>query len=139
MEIIEEPPVPPTLPGDMTEYDMINERDMLYCDSRMNLFIKKGTKYIKVGKEENMGIDVVPGMQKYFEPDWSSGSESSSDSTGAEEISATLHTIDGVKYAIAARDDGQHDIYTYDPENLVVSEPVGILNGDKDCAQFFNV
>ena len=139
MEIIEEPPVPPPLPGEMAEYDMINERDMLYCDSRMNLFIKKGTKYIKVGKEENMGIAVVPGMQKYFERDWSTGSESSSDSSDAVEIPARLHTIDDVKYEIVARDDGQYDIYPYNQEDLMVSEPIGVLNGDKDCAEFFNV
>ena len=139
MEIIEEPPVPPPLPGEMAEYDMANERDMLYCDSHRNLFIKEDNTYVKVGKEENMGIAVVPGMQKYFESDWHTGSESSSDSSGAEEISATLHTIDGVKFAIVARGDGQFDMYPYDPENLMVSEPVGILNGDKDCAEFFNV
>ena len=134
MEIIEEPPVPPPLPGEMAEYDMINDRDMLYCDSRRNLFIKKNGEYIKVGKDDKTGIDVVPGMQKYFEPDWSSGS----DSSDTEEIHARLHTIDGVEYAIVPRGDGQFDIYPYDPENLVVSEPIGILSGDKDCVEFFN-
>ena len=139
MEIIEEPPVPPPLPGEMAEYDMINERDMLYCDSRRNIFIKKDGEYIKVGKDDKQGIKVVPGMQKYFESDKSTGSESGSDSSDTEEIHATLHTIDGAKYAIVARGDGQFDIYPYDPENPTVSEPIGVLNGDKDCAEFFNV
>ena len=137
MEIIEEPPVPPPLPGEMVEYDIMNERDMLYCDSRRNLFVKEGSEYIKVGKDDKQCIKVVPGMQKYFEAEWSSSSDSESNSD-TEKVSASLFIIDEAKYAIVARDDGQFDIYPYDPENSTVSDVIGILNSEKDHVEFFN-
>ena len=139
-ELIDEKAVPTPLPGEMAEYDMLNEKDMLFCDSDMNLYIKKGEKYTTVGREGTTGIEVIPGMQKYFEPEWESedsdlGSGSESE---MEKVCADLIMIDDVKYAITSRDDGKFDIYSYDPNNPTVGEPVGILNEDKESAGFFD-